>query len=132
MVTDMGKFLTRTTVNSELGSVQDSDLDEGPSMSGGNKRAKTVSSRQYSESYLLYGFIYTGDVTTSTPLCLVCGEKLSNSAMVQSKPKCHFQTKCLSLQNKLIDHCVRLCANTERQTIFIRINEKVLKARYLV
>ncbi|XP_061681813.1 vesicle-associated membrane protein 4 isoform X2 [Syngnathoides biaculeatus] len=36
----MGKFLKRTTANSKLGPGQDSDPDEGPSMSGGKKKAK--------------------------------------------------------------------------------------------
>lgn len=77
--------------------------DEGPSMSGGQKKAKTVTSskvsgaRQYNKSYLSFRFTFTGDATAPAPLCLVCGEKLSNRTAFTLQNTLHFKTKMWSI-----------------------------------
>lgn len=42
------------------------------------KKKKASFNRKYDKSYLKYGFIATGDSLAPSPLCVVCGEKLTN------------------------------------------------------
>ncbi len=40
---------------------------------------------QYSNSYLKFGFHWTGNEDQPLPLCVVCDERMSNEGMVPSK-----------------------------------------------
>ena len=67
-----------------------------------SKKAKTVISRKYAKNYISFRFTFAGDVTNSVPLCMVCNERLSNSAMVPSKLKHHLESKHPFHKNKKV------------------------------
>ena len=82
----MVKFLKRTfetCVNEQ---------DNVPSTSNVVKKQKLVK-RQCREDYIQCGFSWCGNKDAPKPLCVVCGEKLANKAMVPSKLICHLNTK---------------------------------------
>ena len=86
---------------------------------------------QCDKNYISLGFTFTGDVTNPVPLCEVCNENLSNSAMVPSKLKRHQESKHPSHKNKKADYFRRLIKRTEKQVNFmnktVKVNENVLK-----
>ena len=59
-----------------------------------------VKVRQYCENYPALGFTWTGNPDCSSRLCVVCGEKLANSAMSPTKLKRHLTTKHPDLSSK--------------------------------
>ena len=82
----MERFLVRSKPPTT--SAETDESDNPPK----EKRKKTVS-RQYHESYLSYGFSWTGDVNIPQPESVLCREKLDNANMVPSKLKRHLETK---------------------------------------
>ena len=54
---------------------------------------KGKKNRSYLDNYLCFGFFWCGDEVIPTPLCVICGDKLTNEAMVPSKLKRHLTLK---------------------------------------
>jgi hypothetical protein len=61
---------------------------------------KSVVPRKYNEDYLRFGFTSTIENDLVVPECIICGLKLSNSAMVPSKLLRHLMTNHPSLSSK--------------------------------
>ncbi|GBM07457.1 Zinc finger BED domain-containing protein 5 [Araneus ventricosus] len=64
--------------------------------------------RKYSNEYLKYGFSVTGDEDCPNPLCVVCGEILSNGSMKPSLLMRHLETKHLTYKQRNISFFQRL------------------------
>ncbi len=64
---------------------------------------KTKLIRNYSETYLEYGFIDCGK-DSPRPLCVLCLEKLSNESVKPNKLKRHLETKHPNDMNKSLDY----------------------------
>lgn len=91
--------------------------------------------RQYHESYLSFGFTSCGGEQPK-PRCLICGEELSNEAMVPSKLKRHLITKHSFAAEKPVDYFKRLLSNQRAQastfTKLSSVSNKAQEASYVV
>ncbi|XP_074472575.1 SCAN domain-containing protein 3-like [Sebastes fasciatus] len=109
------------------------ETEEGPTTS---KKKKAAFNRQYQESYLKYGFIATGDSHAPSPLCILCGDRLSNEAMKPSKLLRHLETKHPALKDKPLEYFERKKREQEGQKQLLRAttstNASALRASYLV
>ena len=74
----MDRFLSKKRTSKKLSSVNEAIKPPA-------KKKKSRPNRKYDKSYLSYGFSWTGDENQPQPLCLVCGCKMTNEAMVSSK-----------------------------------------------
>ena len=72
-------------------------VDCGESSGVYNVKAKV---RKYMDTYLDMGFTFVDKKGIQKPLCVVCGEVLSNQAMVPSKMQRHMDTKHSNLRGK--------------------------------
>lgn len=72
------------------------DIEESDSGSEQNisasKKAKPRATRKYDESYLSFGFTWTGSEDNPLPLCIVCGCKMANESLLPSKLSKHLKT----------------------------------------
>ena len=100
------------------------------------KKQKSAVMRQYSDSYISFGFTFTGDLTAPISLCLVRRKELSSSAMVPAKLKRHLDTNHQTLKNKNTSYFRRLLKSNKKEVDFMRrtttVSEKALKVSYLV
>ncbi|XP_068205224.1 zinc finger BED domain-containing protein 5-like [Palaemon carinicauda] len=110
----MDKFLIRK----EASGSRESDSEQLLNPTNSNvKKAKIRHNlnRQYNESYLKFGFFWSGDAAQPNPLCVVCGDKMSNESMVPSKLKKHLTSKHSSLQDKDLVYFQRLLDQQSKQ-----------------
>ncbi|KAF2357223.1 Reverse transcriptase domain [Trinorchestia longiramus] len=123
--TSLESFLTKKKGLSE-------ETEEEPPTS---KKHKDFN-RQYSESYLKYGFIGIGDTNTPTLLCIVWGNPLSNETMKPSKLLRHLNAKHPGLKDKPLEYFERTKRDFKGQMEILRAasstTENALKASYLV
>lgn len=124
----MWKYVKRTrlaeeqeekSTNVEIEVSKDSDTMSKPSSSNeGREIVDTKKNRFYNESYLAMGFTWTGDENCPIPLCIICGKKLTNTAMVPAKLNRHFTTNHSHLSNKPADYFKRLLESQGKQSKF--------------
>ena len=99
-------------------------------------KKQNVFNRQYHESYLNFGFIVTGDSHAQIPLCIICGDRLSNEAMKPSTLLRHLNTKHSEVKHKPLEYFEIRKRGHEAQKKSLRattsINVNALRASYLV
>ena len=69
-----------------------------------NKTEEASKKRKYDESYLSFGFTWTGNEEEANGLCVECGTVLSNGSLFPAKLKRHLETKHSQLKNKNINY----------------------------
>ncbi|XP_053101415.1 SCAN domain-containing protein 3-like isoform X2 [Hemicordylus capensis] len=110
--------------------------DETPEYSKTANKKKAAFKRKYQESDLNYGFIATGDSHSPSPLCIICGEQLSNEAMKPSKLLRHMETKHPALKDKPLEFFKRKKREHEEQKQLLKAtastNVSALRASFLV
>lgn len=98
--------------------------------------SKSSKVRQYCESYIALGFTWTGIPECPSPLCIVCGEKLANSAMAPAKLKRHLITKHPELSSKDEQYFQREMKCNKRQVSMFakkfKLSDKGQEASYAV
>ena len=95
-----------------------------------------VKVRQYCENYIALGFTWTGNLDCPLPLCIVCGEKLTDSAMAPAKLKRHLTTEHPELSGKNEQYFKRKLASNKMQVSMItkkfKLSDEAQEASYAV
>jgi hypothetical protein len=79
------------------------------------KNSKKPFKRKYAENYIQYGFSKTGNNNAPLPLCVVCGETLTNEGMKPVNLIRHLNQKHGDLKSKSITYFQRLKSKIEDQ-----------------
>ncbi len=103
----MDKFVIKKRKHGDSGEGEEgnesrstSEKDLAISTANKSTSKKSRKNRSYLDNYLDLGFFWCGDEVNPTPLCVICGDKLANEAMVPSKLKRHLSLKHGHLANK--------------------------------
>ena len=98
-----------------------------------NKTAEASKKRKYDESYLSFGFTWTGNKEEPNGLCVECGTFLSNGSLFPAKLKRHLETEHYQLKNKNINYFRNKSQELkERRTIFKSLSVKIVKMPLLL
>ena len=96
----MDKWLKTVKVNENDSSVTAAMASCSSSKFNNKKTAEASKKRKYDESYLSFGFTWTGDEEEPNGLCVECGTVLSNGSLFPAKLKRHLEAKHSQLKNK--------------------------------
>ena len=114
----------------------ESDFDKIQNKVHKTCKRKVCKPRLYTEDYMKLGFTFSSNENNPCPLCLVCGDKLSNESMVPNKLKRHFISKHGHLSEKPVEYFIQLSKSLKKQSIRftkrMKTSEKAQEANYLV
>lgn len=129
----MDKFLNKKRDIDECDPESDQNLSVKSCTS---KKVKPRPKRKYDDSYLSFGFSWTGNDDKHLPLCLICGLTMSNESMIPSKLDKHFKTQHSHLKDKTTSYFKRISeqqaktANSFKR--LITVSDKAQIASYQV
>ncbi len=114
------------------------DMDKHPShmvdYSSAAKRSKTRN--PYHDSYISFGFTWTGNPKCPSPLCILCHKKFANSSMIPSKMKRHLKACHSYAASKGAPYFRKLLKNQNKQSKTFAgnfsVNDKAQEASYLI
>ncbi|XP_068232182.1 SCAN domain-containing protein 3-like [Palaemon carinicauda] len=118
----------------ESGFVREKDLAIPTTSKSTSKIGKK--NHSYLINHLSFGFFWCGDEVTPMPLCVICGDKLANEAMIPSKSKRHLTPKHNHLANKPRSYFEGLLSEQKQQSAMlskkVKVADKAQEASYLV